>query len=233
MCNIEEADGLTQGGIQTGSIYDIEPDQSSDKSERAALPRRVRFYRSVIDANNLRSGADYSQLKDVIVIMLLPYDPFGCGRTLYTVKNTCLEEPKMPYEDGALNLFLYTKGVDKAVTQELRDLLQYLENTTWDKAVNDSLREIQAMVDNVKHDKEVSISYMKIYERERMIRNEGLIEGRNEGLADSVKYLLSEFGTLPESIAARISNEKSPDTLNRWLKLAAKSDSIEEFTQKM
>ncbi len=44
------------------------------------------------------------------------------------------------------------------------------------------------MVDNVKHDKEVSISYMKIYERERMIRNEGrsegFKEGRNEGIIE-------------------------------------------------
>jgi len=45
----KEADGSAQGGIQTGSIYDIEPDQSSGKSERASLPRRVRFYRSVIE----------------------------------------------------------------------------------------------------------------------------------------------------------------------------------------
>ena len=38
--------------------------------------------------------------------MLLPYDPFGYNRIIYTVKNKCLEEPEMAYDDGVLNLFL-------------------------------------------------------------------------------------------------------------------------------
>ena len=39
------------------------------------------------------------------------------------------------------------------------------------------------MVQQVKRDREVSLEYMKIYERERMIREEGRVEGREEGYA--------------------------------------------------
>lgn len=178
---------------------------------------------------------DYSQLKNVIIIMILSYDPFGCDRMVYTVRNRCVEEPDMKYEDGALNLFLYTRGKSGIISQELKELLQYLENTSWQNAVSESLKEVQSMVDQVRCDKEVSISYMKSYERDMMMHNEGRIEGKIEGRTDelvkSIHEFLSDLGTIPESIATRIDNEKDLDTLRRWLKAAGKSKSIEEFAK--
>lgn len=234
---IEEEDGSAQGEIGIGNIYDVEPDQTIDVSERKALPRRVRFYRATIDAKNLQSGANYGQLKNVIIIMILPYDPFGYDRIVYTVKNHCVEEPQMAYDDGALSLFLYTKGKNGTISQQLKELLHYLEDTTWQNAVNDSLQEIQSMVDQVKRNKEVSISYMKIYERERMIRNEGMTEGLTKGLttakAEDIQILLSDLGAIPEDIKTQIENERDPATLSRWLKLAARAESVEEFTRQI
>lgn len=43
---------------------------------------------------------------------------------------------------------------------------------------------IHRMVQTVKQDKEVSLEYMKILERERMIREEGREEGIKEGKRD-------------------------------------------------
>lgn len=91
-------------------VYDIEPDRRDAAADRKALPRRVRFYHGKIAARSLNSGVDYEELKDVVIIMIMPYDPFGLNRMVYTVKNRCVEEPEMAYEDGACTLFLYTKG---------------------------------------------------------------------------------------------------------------------------
>ena len=226
---IEEEDCVVQGDVRLSSIYDIEPDQNNDKASRDALPRRVRFYRSTIDARNLQSGADYNRLKNVIIIMLLPYDPFGYDRIVYTVRNKCLEEPEMEYDDGVLNLFIYTRGKIGVISQELKELLQYLEDTTWSNAVNEPLREVQSMVDKVKYNKEVSISYMKSYERDRMIRN----EGEYIRLIKTLKDFLSDLGTIPEKIMIRIDNESDLTILERWMKLAAKANSIEDFVEKM
>ena len=234
---IEEEGYVVQGDVQLSSIYDIEPDQNSNETARNALPRRVRFYRSTIDTRNLQSGAAYNRLKNIIIIMLRPYDPFGYDRMVYTVKNMCLEEPEMEFDDGALNLFIYTRGKTGVIPQELKELLQYLENTTWNNAVNEPLREVQRMVDKVKYDKEVSISYMKSYERDWMMRNEGLATGRLEGeyirLIKTLKDFLSDLGTIPEKIMTRIDNETDITILERWMKLAAKSDSIEAFIERM
>ena len=70
---------------------------------------------------------------------------------------------------------------------------------------------------------------MKTYERERMIRNEGLTAGK----AEDIQTLLSDLGPIPEELATRIDNEKDPATLNRWLKLAARANSLKEFAEEI
>lgn len=136
-------------------VYDIEPEQKDKSADKRALPRRVRFYHGKIAAKNLGSGEEYEKLKDVVIIMIMPFDPFGLGRMVYTVKNRCMEEPGMEYEDGASTLFLYTKGTEGVPNETLKQLLHYMEETTYENAVNEELREIHKMVETVKKDPEV------------------------------------------------------------------------------
>ena len=173
------AEEAREGDVDT--VYDIEPDKSSKGEMRLALPRRTRFYHAKIDADSLASGEDYAQLKNVTVIFISPYDPFGLKRMIYTIKNTCVEEPDMPYEDGMQTLFLYTKGSKGNPPEELRRLLRYLEDSREENAQDEDLKEIHRMVQQVKRDREVSLEYMKIYERECMIREEGREEGYASG----------------------------------------------------
>lgn len=63
-----------------------------------------------IDARNLTAGEDYSALQNVAVIFIAAYDPFGRKRMIYTIKNGCVEEPDLSYEDGARTIFLYTRA---------------------------------------------------------------------------------------------------------------------------
>ena len=168
----ENADVL----MKRAAVYDVEPEQSGDADVRAALSRRVRFYHAKIDAGSLKSGESYHSLKNVIVIMITPYDPFGLDRMVYTIRNLCEEEPGMPYDDGARTLFLYTRGKNGNPPEELRELLQYMEHTTPENARNDDLKKIQQMVERVKKDSEVSLEYMKIFEREEMLIRQGRLE---------------------------------------------------------
>lgn len=136
-------------------VYDIEPDRKDAAADRKALPRRVRFYHGKIAARSLNSGVDYDELKDVVIIMIMPYDPFGLNRMVYTVKNRCVEVPEMAYEDGASTLFLYTRGTEGVPSEAMRQMLHYMEETTFENAVNEELREIHRMVETVKKDPEV------------------------------------------------------------------------------
>ncbi|MDD3363198.1 MAG: Rpn family recombination-promoting nuclease/putative transposase [Hespellia sp.] len=159
-----------EDGTQTGAIYDIEPENGDGKKEE--LPKRVRFYHSKIDVNVFGSGEDYKDLQQVYVIFITSFDPFDRNRMVYTVKNGCVEEPDMPYEDGARTIYLYTRGTEGNPKQELRELLHFIEETNAVNASNRQLKTMQDMVEDVKTDKEVNLMYLKIKEREAEIRKE-------------------------------------------------------------
>lgn len=167
----------------TGTVYDIEPDKNDSIELRKALPRRVRFYHAKIDGRNLKAGDDYSKLKQVIVLMIMPYDPFGKDRIVYTVRSHCEEEPDMEYDDGALTVFFYTKGKIGEVSEDARKLLRYMEKSSIENVDSEWLREIHRMVEIVRHDEEVSLEYMKVCEREKMIREQGEKIGEARGEA--------------------------------------------------
>lgn len=63
------------------------------------------------------------------------------------------------------------------------------------------------------------------------VRNEGRAEGRIEGTAQSILLLLNGLGDVPSELSKKIRSEKNMDTLNQWLKAAAKAESIEQFIQ--
>ena len=168
-----EGDEANIDGEEIPSVYDVEADKNNKAKDIAAFPKRARFYHAVIDCRSLKSGEDFGKLKQVYVIFICDYDPFGYDRVIYTIKNRCLEEPAMDYEDGAETIVLYTRGKNGYITEELRQFLTYMENTNQTNAVNEDLKEIQEMVDVVKRDGEVSLRYMKWFEHDKMMYEEG------------------------------------------------------------
>ena len=174
-------------------IYDIEPNKTSEK---AMLPKRMRYYHGLIDSHLLDTGKTYDTLPSVFIITILPYDPFGQNRMVYTIKNCCVEVPELPYDDGAVKIFLYTKGTEGNPGKELRDMLKYIEETTEQNITNPDIAAIHEAVSQAKQSREVGINYMKSWEWEDMIRKEataeGLAEGREKGLAEGREKGLAE-----------------------------------------
>lgn len=168
-------------------IYDIEPNKTSEKQ---TLPKRMRYYHGLIDSHLLDSGKTYDTLPSVFIITILPYDPFGQNRMVYTIKNCCVEAPDLAYDDGAVKIFLYTKGTEGNPGKELRDMLKYIEETTEQNITNPDIAAIHEAVSQAKQSREVGINYMKSWEWEDMIRKEataeGLAEGREKGLAEGL-----------------------------------------------
>ena len=179
----ESLDLEAETEVQKGAfIYDLEADLKNNRTRKKIeeFPKRARFYHALIDSHALKTSEEFGNLKRVYVIFISDYDPFGYDRVKYTIKNACMEEPGMLYEDGARTMVLYTKGTKGEVSEKLSQLLRYMEHTTWENAVNDTLKEIQEMVEIVKRDQEVTVGYMKWFERDRMLREESLEEGRAE-----------------------------------------------------
>lgn len=78
------------------------------------------------------------------------------------------------------------------------------------------------------YDEEAVMALIRSDEREDG-RNEGLLQAKQEDILE----LLEDFGEIPESLSMKICEETNLDTLKRWHKLAAKTDSIEQFVAAM
>ena len=168
-------------------IYDIEPNKTYEKS---SLPKRMRYYHALIDTKLLETGTDYKSLQNVVIIVILPYDPFGKNRMVYTVRNQCVEDASVLYDDGARKIFLYTKGCKGNPSQELCDMLKYMEKTTEENITNHNIEALHRLVCRVKGRKEVGISYMKSWEYEQMCREEAMAEGLAEGRKDAFDEII-------------------------------------------
>lgn len=190
--------------VQT-DIYDIEPNKYKSKNDA----KRARYYHSLIDAKVLRSGTDYHELKNVVIIMILPYDPFGRNRMVYTFENHCREDGTIECNDGAKTIYLYTGGTEGNPGEELKNMLKYIEETTLENAMNETLKNLHEYVEEIRHDEEVGVSYMKACELEMMYREQGVQEGIQQGIEALILDNLEE----------NISREKIISKLQRHFEL--------------
>ena len=149
----------SEENASTLRLYDIEPNKYYEND----LPRRNRFYQSIMDSKLLPSKSRYQHLPDMITIWILPYDPFGDNRMIYSIKNMVVENQNLVYNDGVTKIILYTKGT-KGGSKELKDLLAYMENTTLLNAVDKELLELHEIIGNVKSKEDVGERYMTLQE---------------------------------------------------------------------
>lgn len=186
-------------------IYDVEP---NNKYEKKTLPQRMRYYHGLIDTQLLERNVEYDKLPKVVIIVILPYDPFDKKRMVYTIQNQCVEDAGVNYDDGAKKIFLYTKGTEGNPSQALQDMLKYIEKTTDDNVTNQDIASVHGLVNQIRKNKEVGINYMKSWELERMYREEGIAEGREEGMIALIETC-QEFGKSKEETLAKVMQKLS------------------------
>ena len=215
---------------EDGIVYDVE----AQNTYQTDLEKRSRYYQSLMDSSLLEAGAaNYNQLNDSYIIVITDYDIFGLGKYCYTFKAVCEENADLSLGDGAVRIFLNTRGTNEdEVPKELVGFLHYMENTT-DRAAaeteSERIRRIQERVNRAKKSEAVGMRFMREIEE----RNAAREEGRTEGRADAVLELLASLGAVPEEVEKQIRHQKDEDVLNKWLLLEAKAASIDDFIEKM
>lgn len=212
------------------TIYDAEVQAKNTHN----LPKRSRLYQALIDAKLLPSGeVDFNRLNKVFVILIMPFDLFGYGLYKYTFEEQCREVPGLSLKDDAIRIFYNTHGTNNdEVNSELVELLHYIEHTTEEVSRNcksERIKEMQRHIEAIKSSEEIGVKYMQAWEEKIYDRN----EGKQEGKAEAVLELLEDLGTVPQELKKIILEQSDFDILRRWLKLAAKAETIEEFKEKM
>ena len=157
---------------ENGAVYNVEVQTSNKRN----LPKRMRYYQSVIDISILTPGMDYKSLKMSFVIFICNYDEYGRDRYIYTFENTCREEPDLKFGDESYKIVINTKGHKGEISDELKEILKYLD----DGSVTGSYsKELDDAVNAVKSSEERRLEYMMLVTRD----NEMRAEGRKEGIA--------------------------------------------------
>lgn len=116
----------------------------------------------------------------------------------------------------------------------------YTANMPIEEAVNRAVEECIAegiLADFLLRNKAEAIA-MSIFEYNqeahmKCVRQESFAEGKAEGKAEDILELLGEIGEVPDEIRERIFGAEELSLLMKWLKLAAKTESIEQFINEM
>ena len=102
---------------------------------------------------------------------------------------------------------------------------------------DDFVSQLQRTVQKVKESRDMEERFMTLEEllKDKMEegRSEGRAEGRKEGMSQSLLILLKARGSVSEKLEKRITSEQDAALLEKWLKLAAAAESVEQFEREM
>ena len=182
-------------------VYDIEM-QVSDTKE---LPKRSRYYQSMIDLQLIDKGQYYNELNRSYVIFICPFDAFGKGRHIYTFENICKEDGSISMGDEAVKIFLNAKGTMDDVSKELKAFLDYIAGK---KPADSYVEKLEEAVKEAKKNREWRHEYMTLLMRDQENQKIGEKRGEKRGEKKMAKLiiLLNEDGRLSDII--RVSQDE-------------------------
>lgn len=154
-------------------IYDFEMQNQIRKN----LPRRTRYYQSMMDSRNLRKSTDYSLLPDSYIVFICMEDPYDESFYKYTFEESCTEKPSLKMGDGAWKIFINANGTVGKVSEDLKEFLQYLVTK---QPVNKLTRDIEEAVQEARSDEEWRNDYMTLSEMYEMYKEDGYNTGVNQ-----------------------------------------------------
>ena len=149
--------------------YDVEV----ENSKKRAVPKRTRYYSSLIDANILKKGDDFTKLPESYVIFITKNDYFNKGLPIYHIKSY-IEETKEVFEDE--RNVIYINASYKDTTTELGKLIHDMNCTKADDMLNNVL---QDRMKQLKESEEGVVDMCALMEE---LQEKGRLEGRLEGI---------------------------------------------------
>lgn len=122
--------------------------------------------------------------------------------------------------------YIETNEADWNMDEESWDILSYL---TRSKSLSRLMKEKNRKQQETELGKgsEAKTMCKAIDDLETDARNEGIVIGK----AEAIFELLEEHGEIPEELRSKVLAQKDMGILKNWLKLAAKTSSIQEFMQ--
>ena len=160
-------------------VFDIEIQTSIPPS----LPKRTRYYQSLMDVDNLLRGQSYAELKESYVIFICTQDPFGKGLPVYEFRNICTADGTLFLDDKSVKVFYNVGAYGKEDEPELSALLEYLCER---RATSGFTQHIDELVEKAKRNEKFRSWYMSLNIHEDDLRRESLQLGEKIGFERGV-----------------------------------------------
>ncbi len=156
------------------------PNLEMQTTDNKNLDCRMRYYQSMIDAELLDKGADFTELKESNIIFFCTFDPFKKGLPQYTFRNTCEELPELKLADKCRKIAYNVNAFKKVGDKNVRKLLEFISTgkseTPLTNKISNELRRVQG-------NEEWRAEYMTLEMFEKETYKFGFTAGRNEGIA--------------------------------------------------
>lgn len=142
--------------------------EMQNESHNDDLPKRSRFYQSLLDTPILKSGKNtrYRQLPSTAIIFITQEDIFGKDLAKYTFTEQCEEVEGLILEDGTKKIFLNMSSQNGS--KVLVSMLQYMKETRIDNPrilVHDPrITELDQVVTEVRESEEWEAVRMNLVE---------------------------------------------------------------------
>ena len=153
------------------------------KARVALLPKRTRYYQSVIDMDMLKKGQDFDELDPLVLIFICTFDLYREGRYVYTFKSRCLENLELELANDVTVKLVNAKGKHGQVNTLLKNFLRYVMT---DEPVDEFTEDVARQIVAVKNDPIARRDYMVLATRIKDARRAGYAEGEAKGRADGL-----------------------------------------------
>ncbi|MDD7417689.1 MAG: Rpn family recombination-promoting nuclease/putative transposase [Treponemataceae bacterium] len=169
-------------------VYDVEVQTYKEDD----IGKRLRYYQSVIDIDNLKHGQPYSKLKESIIIFIATRDLLKKGLSRYTFSNICHEDTNIELNDKTLKVIYNLKGDFNNLKLDEKELLEYMANG---KSNNKFTDKIDGIVAELKKQEKWRREYMTwemtMLQVQETARNEGISQGAHDKAVESAQKMLA------------------------------------------
>ena len=173
--------------------------QNSRSQSKYNLAKRARLYQSVIDTEELKEGKHYNELPESYIIFVCSFDEFERGRSKYTFRYRCDEEPDLLLQNETSLIILNTKRTEKdaELDSDIALFLRYLESSdakTVQASGSEFLTRVHKRFEHIK--KEKRDEYMTLQElidiEKEAVAEEARKEAKEEANLETAKKMKAE-----------------------------------------
>ena len=189
-------------------VFDIEIQNNSGIS----LPKRMRYYQSMVDMDSLLKGQDYSELKESFIIFICNFDPFHQDLPCYTFKNLCIQDKNTELCDETTKIIFNSTAYDKEKNVDIRKFLKYIRTKVPTSNLTDK---INNMVEEQKENDKFRTEYLSLNLHDRDITRKAFAEGEALGIEKGI---------------SQGAEQKAIETAKNFLKLGLSIEKVAEGT---